>query len=111
MEYLTVDEASFYLHVPRSVIYSSWRNMGGNKVGRHIRIPREKIDDYMARKEDGEVVCPDNAQGRVPHDGTGIRRQGNGRACSRAFEEAIAAGEIPKELGSKKLQGLLSGIS
>jgi excisionase family DNA binding protein len=53
MIYLTIQEASDYLKVPKGVVYAKWRQLGGGKIGRHIRIPRESIDEYMTgHKED-----------------------------------------------------------
>jgi len=54
-EYLTVDQTAQYLQIPKSVVYSKWRLLGGAKIGRHIRIPREGIDDYLAGQR--QMVC------------------------------------------------------
>ncbi len=95
MTYLTIKEASNYLQVPKSVIYSFWKNIGGHKIGRHIRISRESIDDYMARKEDQEMVHSSNVSRQVLHGGRGLQKSGRGTKRPPTFEERAARGKIP----------------
>ena len=95
MVYLTVPEASAYLKVPRSVIYCLWKEMGGVKVGRHIRISREALDEYMERQKDRQVLRQGQTSGPVPQSWEWLRQKGRSRGSGRTAEEVIKAGEDP----------------
>lgn len=57
MTYLTIKQAAAYLQVPHSVIYCKWRLFGGVKIGKHVRIPQEGIDEYMgSQRQRGEGI-------------------------------------------------------
>ncbi len=95
MTYLTVPEAANILKVPRSVIYSLWKEMGGVKVGRHIRLSREGLDVYMEGLKNGAVVCQDKTPREISQPGQGLRQKGTGTGSRRTAEEVIKAGEDP----------------
>lgn len=95
MTYLTVSEASNYLKVPRSVLYSLWKELGGAKVGRHIRISREKIDEYMAGQKDPQVVCQGQTRRQISQPRPGLQQKGRSAGSRRTAEAIIKAGEDP----------------
>lgn len=56
MEYLTVQEVAQYLKVPVSTVYRNWRQLGGVKIGRYIRISKERMDSILEAQKQGSPV-------------------------------------------------------
>ncbi len=119
VEYLTVEEAMEYLKVPKSVIYAKWRLFGGAKIGRHIRIPRQLIDEYFrnAAKVSQEeeriyqqrrsVVREHLDMERYSRPITIYHRRKKVTLVARTFEERIADGEVPVDRVPRKLLHLV----
>jgi len=107
MEYLTVDQAAEYLKVPKSVIYAHWRVMGGVKIGRHVRISREDIDNYMAREGDRQMLQANNLQSEALYNQGRMRPKRKGCRGADPFKEKIAKGEVPVICIPKDLRYLI----
>jgi len=93
--YLSVEQVASYLQIPKSTIYSLWKEFGGVKVGRHIRISREGIDEYLEGLKDGSMVRTGQTSGQLSQPGPRVRQKGRGTGSGRTAEAIIKAGEDP----------------
>ncbi len=78
MTFLTVNEVANYLKVPVSTVYRYWKQLGGVKIGRYIRIAQETIDEHLMAQR--SLVFEGTPPKRT---GTGYHEKSNYRRCLR----------------------------